>query len=378
MAESLKKTPLFELHKTLGGKMVPFAGYSMPVSYGAIRDEYFAVRDSAGFFDISHMAPVLFSGSGAEAFLEYLTCKKIEGLKQGQVIYNALMNPNGGVVDDITVYRLDSKRLMVIFNAANKEKALKYLEEQRASLNELDVTIEPATDYVLLAIQGPASKSIVETLCKENLKCALPDIYYYECGLLSIEAKGANFSPMISRTGYTGEDGFELLLPQTAGIAAAEYLSEGRCRPCGLASRDLLRMEVFYPLYGHELKEDWTPYEGGIGWLVDLDKDFLCRDILAAKKENTTSRIRGFRLKEQGVPREGFKVFNKNNQEIGFVTSGGFSFLWNAGFGMAFVKIEDAKKGSEIFIDIRGQKKSAEVLIKSPYRGSIVRRPDGA
>ncbi|RME90337.1 MAG: glycine cleavage system aminomethyltransferase GcvT [Candidatus Hydrogenedentota bacterium] len=367
---SLQKTPLNEYHKSLKAKMVPFAGFEMPVQYESVKKEYEAVRNTCAWFDISHMAPIFLSGKDAYSFLEYLTCRSLASLQQGQVLYNAIINEQGGVVDDVTIYHFPDQTWMLIVNAANKWKVLEFFNKQK---NQYDVQITPAENYVLLAVQGKESPNALKSIWDLISSKSFPDIYYYEFSTLPNQSQ-ENFIPMISRTGYTGEDGFEILLPASKGMELAEKLTDNHCVPAGLAARDLLRLEMFYPLYGHELKETWTPYESGLGWLVSKDKEFLGKQEMLKKKENMQRRIRGFQLVEAGVPREGYAVFNQNGSEIGEVTSGGFSFQWNCGFGMAFLDLAYAKEGSTIYVDIRGQKKEAKVLAKSPYKGSIVRR----
>ena len=366
----MKKTPLFEEHLALKGKMVEFAGYQMPVSYGQIKEEYDAVRNRVGLFDISHMAPIYIRGEAAEiiSFIDQVTCKNIAEIARGQVQYNALVNEQGGLVDDITVYHVDANLYAIIANASNKEKVLKFLDKVKSE-NGSNVTIDAVEDYVLMALQGPGSEEILKKVfAAHNLPVA--DIYYYECSPLPL----GDFPALLSRTGYTGEDGFELLLDIKKGSAVFKDLVSNGARPCGLASRDLLRLEVFYPLYGNELNETDTPFQSGIGWLVSKDKDYIGKEKVEATRQNPGHRVRGFIFEDEGVTRKDYKGYSSDNREIGSVTSGGFSFTWGKGFGMARIDAAYASKGTDIYVDIRGQKKKAEVLAKSPYQGSIKKR----
>ncbi len=370
----MKTTPLTEIHKELSAKLVEFAGYSMPVSYGTIKDEYEAVRNKSGIFDITHMAPILIHGeqNAVVDFINKLTCKDISPLKPGDVQYNALINAQGGVIDDITVYSISAKKYGIIANASNRENVMAALNEHAQNSQ---VRVEEVKDYVLTALQGPEAESVLKK-CFAEAGYNVPEIYYYECGELEVASAPADFTCLLSRTGYTGEDGFEILLPEKEGQAMWRALTAAGATPSGLAARDLLRLEMFYPLYGNELKADWSPYEGGIGWLVSAEKDFIAKDLVLAKKKGFEGKVRPFLMLEAGVPRKDYKVFD-GDTEIGLVTSGAFSFGWGKGFGMAWVKKGFTKSGTKLAVEIRGQKKEIEIISKSPHQGSIKRRPGG-
>ena len=365
----MKTTALNQKHKDIKAKMVEFAEFEMPISYGQIKDEYFAVRQACGMFDISHMAPIILQGKTEylTSFLNRITCKEVTAISKGEVQYNAMINHQGGLVDDITIYYLNNDKFMVIANASNRDKVLDYMNAE----NKESVEIKPGENYILLAVQGPkAEETLYRLLQKKEL--SFNEIYYYECSELSNSSD--EFTTVLSRTGYTGEDGFEVLLSTEDGLALFNSLLDAGTKPCGLAARDVLRLEVFYPLYGNELNAERTPYESGIGWLVSPDKEFNGKDIVIASKGN--SNVRGFLMLEDGVPRKDYPIVTADDENIGSVTSGGFSFQWNKGFGMANLKKGYTKKDTEIFIEIRGQKKPARVYAKSPYQGSIKRRPE--
>lgn len=364
-------TPLNQQHKNLKAKMIDFAGFQMPVSFSSVKEEYLAVRQKCGVFDISHMAPILLHGDGTQEMLDTVTSRRLDRISNGQVQYNVLLNSQAGIVDDVTFYMLEKNNYMVIANAANKEKVLTHLSETQKKFPQ--VKIVPYEDYILLALQGPQAMQALE---KTNFNWSFLDIFYYEFSILQgVQDSFANkLPPIISRTGYTGEDGFEILLPKKTGENFWQRLLQEGVTPCGLAARDTLRMEVFYPLYGHELSIDQTPLQSGLSWLVDWDKDFLGKEIMLAQKEKGHGRVRGFVLEEEGVPRQGFSVLNDNNEKVGEVTSGSFSFMQNKGFGLAFLEKEYSKAGLLLQVDIRGKKRKMKTFATSPYKGSIKKR----
>lgn len=373
-------TPLNNEHKQLKAKMVEFAGYEMPVMYSSVKEEYNAVRSACGIFDISHMAPILLSGENVKAMIDFITCRRLDRITQGQVLYNALVHDKGGVIDDITFYMLDDSTYMTIANAANKQKVLDYFSSvvNDTQKNFSQVNIRPYSDYILMAVQGPTAKDLVAKTAEQQ-GFAFDEIFYYEFSLLKKKQEVYNFTnglpSIISRTGYTGEDGYEILLPMADGKSFWNNIIKQGALPCGLAARDTLRMEVFYPLYGHELSMEWTPLQGGIGWAVDLDKNFAGKDVMAKQKAEGHARIRGFILEEDGVPRQGFAILDAEGKQVGEVTSGSFSFTWNKGFGLAFLDKEHVAPKQELWVDIRGKRKKIKTYGLSPYKGSICKRP---
>lgn len=369
----MKKTPLHQNHIKLGAKMVEFAGYEMPLSYKEIKSEYTAVREGCGIFDISHMAPIEIVSADPEksqSLINHITCRDISELKPGEVQYNALMLKNGGLLDDITVFYEKPGKYFLVVNAANRENAIEYFSGLDASLKE-GSQINETGNYAMIAVQGPESESIIQkALGGSSLLSRWNELYYYE--FQSLEEMPYGF---VSRTGYTGEDGFEIMLPASSGVELWEKLIQAGAMPCGLASRDLLRMEVFYPLYGNELNHERTPYESGLAWLVSPEKEFTGKEKVMAAKTNGTKRVRGFIMEQKGhIPRSGYKVLDQQGNEAGVVTSGGFSFQWGLGFGIAFLNKELSKNNTAISIEIRNQAKPAHVLSKSPHKGSIKKR----
>ena len=381
----MQRTPLYQEHQKLQARFTSFAGFEMPLFYSGVKEEYWAVRKKTGLFDISHMAPVLIKAEHTREivnYLNYITCRDLSKLKPSQVQYNALINQNGGVVDDVTIYALDPLFFMLIANASNRMPVLKHLKYYQNQLSSR-CQIEPLKNHSLVALQGPSSQGVIQNL--KSITAATKNLYYYECALL--DSKNAPMPAVISRTGYTGEDGFEILLDQDQGISLWEEIIDLGVPPCGLASRDLLRMEVFYPLHGQELSAEKTPVESGIGWLVDDQKNFLGKQEILSRKRNPQKKTMGFKLLEEGIPRAGCEIFElvnpsaqgepgwENYKKVGTVTSGSYSFQWERGFGMACLDASRSQEGQKLFLKIRNQMKKIVLFTKSPYKGSILRRP---
>jgi aminomethyltransferase len=366
----MKKTPLYENHCNLNARIVDFAGYAMPVQYKGIKDEYLSVRNDCGLFDISHMCPIwIKSKDPVEVlnFINHVTCRNISKLKTGKIQYNAVPSETGGLLDDITVYKINDNEYIMLVNASNSEKIINHLNMVKSKEGS-SVEINPFKDYVLLALQGKNSQNALEkTSLVETSK--LTELFFYEFLILP----GYDMPFFVSRTGYSGEDGFEILLPAEKGVEIWNQLMQNGVAPCGLGARDILRMEVFYPLYGHELQEDWTPLESSIDWIVSSDKEYIGKNKIVGAAPRF--KICGFIMKEKGaMPRGHYPVLDNSGKKIGEVTSGGFSFIWDKGFGMAVLEPEYHSDGKKIFIDIRGKSNEAEVILKSPYNGSIKRR----
>lgn len=365
-------TPLHREHKNRKAKMIEFAGYHMPVSFSSVKEEYLAVRQNCGVFDISHMLPIWLGGNNCQEMLDAITSRRLNRMANGQVQYNVLLNEQAGVVDDVTFYRLAENNYIVIANAANKNKVINHLEQAQKKFPQVDVI--PYEEYILLAVQGPQAE---EVLKKTNIDRSFLKTFYYEFVVLPNEQESFQnkLPPIISRTGYTGEDGFEILLSQKKGKNLWQELLQQGAVPCGLAARDVLRMEVFYPLYGQELSLERTPLQSGLSWLVDWDKDFEGKEIMLAQKEQGHDRVRGFWLEEGGgVPRSGFAIFNDKDEKVGEVTSGSFSFLQNKGFGLAYLEQKYSKANLFLWLDIRGKKQKIKTFATSPYKGSIKKR----
>ena len=354
----LKRTPLYERHIQLGAKMVPFAGFSMPVSYASVKDEILSVRNQTGIFDISHMQPIMIEARNSDisiSFLNKITARPIPPFSAGEVQYNALINQNGGIIDDILVYMFANGNVGIVANAANADKVIQFLG------NHADdhIAIVPAQDYAFLAVQGKGSEKIV----RETIGSFAEIFYYQNTTLASIPES------WVSRTGYTGEDGFEIFCSAKNGQLLWDKFLAAGVNPCGLAARDTLRIEMLYPLYGNELSEELTPKACGLQFLVKKKKETIAGEKLYEDHQQTSM---GFNLTAPGVPRAGYEVYNNESQRIGSVTSGTHSFSLNSGFGIA--SITDVPENNQIFIDIRGKKIPATLTSKPLIPGSIQRK----
>jgi aminomethyltransferase len=369
MGEDLKKTPMHEAHIELSGKMVPFAGFEMPVQYPTgITAEHLGVREAAGLFDVSHMGEFVLRGPEALELIQKITVNDAAKLEVGQAQYSAMCLDSGGIIDDLLVYKGEDHYMLVV-NASNKEKDLAWVQ-QHASGFDVDVA-DRSDDIALLAIQGPKASSIVQGLTETNLD----DIGYYRFGKGAV----AGVEGILSRTGYTGEDGFELYVKAEDGknlwdalMAAGE--PEG-LMPTGLGSRDSLRLEMGYALYGNDLDEEHTPLESGLGWITKLDKgDFIGRDVLVAQKaDGVQRRLVGFKLTDRGFPRHGYPIVS-GGEDVGVVTSGVVSPSLGIGVGMGYVPTSLAGAGSEVGVRIRNKVIPAVVQRPPFYTLGSVRR----
>ncbi|MDV6234268.1 glycine cleavage system aminomethyltransferase GcvT [Leptospira ellisii] len=364
-----RKTPLNETHRTLGAKMIPFGGWDMPVQYSGIIAEHTATREAAGLFDVSHMGEIFVTGEPESIlqFLESLSCNTVSSLENFQVQYNAILNEQGGLVDDVTIYKFSPEKYMICSNASNYEAVAAHLKKH---LPENGVTVDDQSSrWHQIALQGPKADQILSQYLSKDLS----GILYYRFAVLSWEGEEI----LVSRTGYTGEDGFEIYSSVPLGLKLWNGLLEfGKpfgLIPCGLGARDTLRIEAKYALYGHELSEVWTPVESGIGWIVkEKEKPYFASDkILSQKKGGPSSKIVGFCLTEAGVPRENFRVLDADGNEIGKTTSGTFSPSLKKGIGLALIRAEKIKDGEPIQIEIREQPKQAIIVTKPFIEGSI-------
>ncbi len=350
MDPTLIKTPLYDSHTALGGKMVPFAGYSMPVQYPAgIRAEHAAVRTAAGLFDVSHMGEFTVRGPQADDLVQYLTVNDVSKVAVGQAQYSALCNGDGCILDDLLVYRFPD-RIMLVVNASNRDKDWRWVTEHAAGF---DVELSDDSDDIsLIALQGPASQNILTPLTGVDLG-AVGYYRFAEGGVAGVDA-------LVSRTGYTGEDGFELYLPADAAAAVWDAVTEAGephgLIPAGLGARDSLRLEMGYALYGNDLDEEHTALEAGLGWVVKLNAgDFIGRDALAAEKEGgVTRRLTGIRLTERGFPRPGYPLVY-DGDDVGTVTSGVSSPSLGGGVALGYLPVEAARPGSLVGVRIRGR-----------------------
>ena len=366
---TLQRTPLHAEHQALGAKLVPFAGYEMPVQYPTgITAEHHAVRRAAGLFDVSHMGEFVVQGERALEFVQHVSSNDASKLEVGQAQYSTLLNDEGKLLDDLLVYRYPDHWMLVV-NGANREKDWAWV---RRFAERFGVELEDRSDDVaLLALQGPKAQEILARLTGAELDA----IRYYRFAEGEVDGVPAT----ISRTGYTGEDGFELYLPADHAVAVWRRLLEaGRehgLLPAGLGCRDSLRLEMGYALYGSDLDEETSPLEAGLGWVVKLDKgDFAGREALVAEKEaGVTRKLVGFRLRERGFPRHGYPVL-ADGATVGSVTSGVLSPTLGEGIGMAYVPVALAKPGTEIGIEIRGASVPAEVVRPPFHTGGSVRK----
>ncbi len=365
-ATDLKLTALNGIHKSLGAKMVPFAGYDMPVYYKGIVAEHNTVRRSVGMFDVSHMGEVLVTGANALDFVQKITINDASKLSDGQAQYSAMCKPDGGIIDDLLVYRLGEERYLLVINASNIEKDFSWMQENVVDGAELR---NVSDDYTLLAVQGPRSLETLAKLTDVDLKGI--EFYHFTEGEL------AGVPMIISRTGYTGELGFELYMPsdQETGRkvwdAIMEAGKEFGIEPIGLGARDTLRMEMGYCLYGNDITEKTNPIEAGLGWITKLEKGtFNGSEVIAtAKEEKPDRKLIAFKLNERGIPRQGYPI-TADGEEIGEVTSGTMSPTLGVGIGMGYVKSAYAKKETPITIVIRDKGIPATVqrppLIEKP------------
>lgn len=368
MNSDLKRTPLNQAHRVLGGRMVDFGGWDMPVQYTAgVIAEHMATRTACGLFDVSHMGEIWVEGPGAIAFVDRLTTNDVSRLIDGQAHYSALTNDRGGVVDDLLVYRFASDRLLLVVNAGTTDKDWEWIYSHRSDSDDVKLS-NASSEYCQIAVQGPDALNYVRSLTSTDLDA----IKYYHF----VEGQVDGVEAIISRTGYTGEDGFEIYAaPEKAQqlwdriLETGNYGSDGGILPCGLAARNTLRLESGMSLYGHELDDDITPLEAGLGWIVKLQKgDFIGSEALARQKAaGLTKKLVGFEMTEPGIARDGCEVYI-DDKKVGVVTSGSPAPFLKKNIGLAFLPPEFANIGQEIRIDIRGRHLSGQVVPTPFYK----------
>lgn len=362
----LRETALRSRHAELGARLIPFAGWLMPVQYSGVIDEHRTVRSAAGLFDLGHMGQVRVTGPDALPYLQLITTNDVSALSPGDAQYSLLPNEQGGVIDDIIVYRLaDEPGYLVVVNAANHAKDISWMQQQRSARPELQVDVDDVSESLgMIAIQGPTAAAIVAELTETDLSGLEP----FHC----LRATVADLPVIVARTGYTGEDGFEFYVPQEQTVALWDALfAAGASRglkPIGLGARDTLRLEARMPLYGNELADDISPIEAGLGWAVKLDKgSFIGREAIAAVKESgPLRRTVGFQLLERaGSARHGYPV-KLDGRDVGVVTSGAHSPTLGSEIGLALVDADVAGVGRPLEIVIRGRPVKAE-QVKLPF-----------
>ncbi len=354
-----RRTPFYDCHLKHRARMVNFFGFAMPLQYEGIVAEHRHVRQAVGMFDLSHMGEFVVRGPDAVPFLQQMTINDLARLEEGQAQYTAMCYPDGGIVDDLLIYRLKDFYLLVV-NAANIDKDFDWLEEHRRGRVELS---NHSQRYALLAIQGPRSQPVLSRLTETDLDSM--KFYHFA------EGRVADADMIVSRTGYTGEDGFELYLdPEAAPRVWDAVVSAGRpedLRPVGLGARDSLRLEMKYALYGQDIDRTTNPLEAGLGWITKLDKgEFVGREALVAQKEKGLSRrLVGFEMLEKAVPRNGYEM-KADGRSVGRVTSGIFSPSLNKGIGCGYLPVEHASPGTRIEVLIRKRAIPAQV-VKTPF-----------
>ena len=381
----LKRTPLFAAHQQLGAKLIDFGGWEMPVQYSGIMDEHQAVRTAAGLFDISHMGEVLVSGPAAETFLNQALTNDLRKLDAGQGQYTLMCNESGGVIDDLYVYRIEAQQYLAVINASRIDADVEWMKHRIASdARASNLEFRNASDlFGAVALQGPRVREFINT-CIVGRSLAgtkgvqAADLKKNQLGVFQFTAGLAESGIYVACTGYTGEDGFEVIVPFPALLKSVwnKILGAGQpfgLKPCGLGARDTLRTEMGYPLYGHELDETTTPIEAGLGFFVALDKgDFVGRAALAAQKEKGVSKkCVAFKMIEKSAPpRPHYPIWSRgaDAQPIGEVVSGTQSPSLGIGIGMGYVPPELAKPGTELEIEIRGRRFPAVVVPKPIYR----------
>jgi len=355
----MKQLVLSDIHKSLGGKMVEFAGYYMPVQYEGVKAEHHTVRNEVGVFDVSHMGEVFVSGEKALDFLQYITTNDVSKLTPGKIQYTCLPNENGGIVDDFLLYMIAENNYLLVVNASNMEKDLAWINKH----NTFGCTINNQSDnYSLLAVQGPKAIELLQELTKINLS----EIKYYNFKI----GKIAGIEDVIlSRTGYTGEIGFELYVKNesTKQLWDAIFSTSIKLKPIGLAARDTLRLEKGFCLYGNDINDTTSPIEAGLGWITKFTKEFINHEELKAQKEGgTTRKLVGLKIIDKGIARKDYPIVDANGNEIGIVTSGTMSPSLNKAIAMAYVSKELSKVGCEVYIQVR-KKQIKAVVVTLPF-----------
>ena len=362
----MKNTALTRIHEQLGAKIVPFAGYLMPVQYEGVNIEHETVRNGVGIFDVSHMGEFLIEGNTAIELVQKVTSNDASKLAIGDAQYSCMPNEDGGIVDDLIVYRIKEDTYLLVVNASNIQKDMEWIlshNTMNADFRDLSET------YSLLAIQGPKAVESMQPLTSIDLN----EIPFYKF-------KVADFAGVehviISATGYTGSGGFEIYCKNDEAEQIWNRVLEAGAsygiKPIGLAARDTLRLEMGYCLYGNDINDSTSPIEAGLGWITKFTKNFINSENLKKQKENGVDRkLIAFKLMERGIPRQGYTLLNENDEEIGVVTSGTMSPSLKIGIGLGYVKSEFAKRDEEIFVQIRNKKLKA-VIIRLPfYKPSI-------
>jgi aminomethyltransferase len=346
MAQTLQRTPLHDRHVELGARMVPFAGWEMPVQYEGVIQEHRAVRGDAGVFDVSHMGEIEVEGPQAHELLQSLLSNDLDKLQPGQAQYTLLTNERGGIIDDLVAYRLGEHRYLLVVNASNRDEDFRWIKAREIRGSEVT---DVSDEYALLAVQGPHA---IEKLGLAPAKA----FTFAEETIDGVET-------MVNRTGYTGEDGCEILCMAEDAVALWDAILSRAIAPCGLGARDTLRLEVCYPLHGNDIGPDTDPVSAGLGWTCALGKDFTGADVIRRVKEARPERkLVPFVMEEKAIPRQGMAI-----EGGGEVTSGTHSPMLDVGIGMGYVPVAQAAAGTELSIDVRGKTRAGRVVKKPIY-----------
>ena len=365
---NLNKTPLYDYYKENNVKLIDFGGWSLPVQFTSIIEEHEVVRTKAGLFDVSHMGEIFIEGTNATAYLNHLLTNNVSSIQVNQAQYNAMCHPSGGTIDDLIIFKLSQEKYLMTPNAANKEKVWEWMNQNLTDNVSLK---DVSTEIGLLALQGPAAETILSKLTPNDLSTIKAYHFLPETTVADIP------HVLIARTGYTGEDGFELyvaadqvekLWRELLMVGAEEGL-----QPCGLGARDTLRLEAGLSLYGHELSDDITPLEGGIGFAVKTQKSasFIGQEKLAEQRsEGLKRRIRGIELLDKGIAREGYPIYSETGEEIGVVTSGTKSPTLNKSIGLALIQKDYTELGTTLYVGVRKKKIAAQITSTPFYKRS--------
>ena len=359
--EENKKTCLYDNHVALGARMSPFGGFIMPIEYSGIVEEHNAVRTACGVFDVSHMGEVCVTGPDAERFVNHIFTNDVSGAAAGRCFYGMVLHPDGGTVDDLLVYKRGDNDFFLVINASNISKDLDWINRKTAGF---DVAVENMSDALgEIAVQGPASEQVMTEVL--GLDCASLDFYTFKT--ISVDDENV----IVSRTGYTGEDGFEIYASH--GLICMMWdklMDSGKVKPCGLGCRDTLRFEVGLPLYGDELADDISPVEAGLGIFVKLDKpEFIGKEAVEAlKRDGVTRKLVGIEVLDRAIPRHGYEVLDENDNVVGAVTTGYHAVSVDKSLAMALVKSEYAALGTSLKVRIRRKTFPAVVVKKKFYR----------
>lgn len=365
--ENIRRTPLFRRHVELGARIVPFAGFEMPMQYSGVVNEHLAVRNAAGIFDVSHMGEFFVTGPHAFECVQQIVTNDASRLQDGQAMYTVMCREDGGIIDDLIVYRIAGDEFMLVVNAANRDKDFDWLLQNNAPKAHLE---DRSDDIALLAVQGPSAVGIVEEVIGKPLR----NVRFYHFEKLPPGSFAGCRLAIVSRTGYTGEPGFEIYCDAGRAIDVWDALlkagSDEGLVPAGLGARDTLRIEAGYSLYGNDITEETNPLEAGLGWLVKLEKDdFVGKAALERIKERGPERkLVGFAMQERGIPRTGYPILDESDSEIGVVTSGTQSPLLHQGIGLGYVPNDPvySTPGVRIGVSIRGRPHDAEI-VKPPF-----------